>query len=132
MYKVRYPGPFASVDVPDLGREGLPILDEETDEVISPGAIKAGEVVEIEDKDRAEHAVAQGWEAVDWEPEGDPAVDELAERAAALVEGTTAEVIDRIAGDSVLAAVALEQERKGKNRTTLVEKLFALAGHQEG
>lgn len=127
MYKVRYPGPFAAVDVPDLGREGPVILDD-LDNVVSPGGIKRDEVIEIEDKDRAEHAVAQGWEAVDWEPEGDPSAEQLAEEAAALVEGNQGEVIDRIGGDRVLAAVALEQERKGQNRTRLVEKLSALAG----
>lgn len=127
MYKVRYPGPIAAVDVPDLGREGPVILDDD-DNVVSPGGILRGEVFEIEDKARAEHAVAQGFEPVDWEPEGDPAGAQLQDDIAALLDGNQGQVIDRIAGDPVRARVALEAEKAGQNRTRLVEKLTALAG----
>ena len=85
---------------------------------------------------RARHAGVEGQPLIPksafrlmpgWEPV-DPDVE-----VPSLVDGTIAEVEARIGDDPAKAAVALEQERAGKNRTTLVERLSEIADQsQEG
>lgn len=48
---------------------------------------------------------------------------------AAPADGTVAEVLAEVGDDPVKAAAALEQERAGRGRSTLVDRLQSIADH---
>jgi hypothetical protein len=48
-----------------------------------------------------------------------------------LADGTVTQVLDAVGDDPVRAAAALEAERAGKRRTTLVERLSEIANQDQ-